>query len=389
MNNLYTTRTWAEIDLDAIAFNLQNIRKITAPSTKIMCVVKADAYGHGFFEAAKTMHENGADAFAVATFEEAKLLRDKGFDEVILILGRVDSLFAKDIIAYDISATVFDDDFAEAMSNAAAAMNKKARIHIKLDTGMSRIGFGCGENDVEKIAKICSLPNIVPEGIFSHFACADEPNNQMSADQFSAFRNMIQALNKRGISFQYSHICNSAGIMEFPEYHLSMVRPGIILYGCYPSEDVHKERLCLKPAMTVKARVTRIDVKPAGTKVSYGAAFTTKKETKIATVSIGYADGYFRSLSNNAYMSVAGVKVPVVGRICMDQCMIDVSSVNTITVGDEVTVFGNGGDNSETATSLAARAGTINYEILCAVGNRTPRIYVRNGEIIDVLTYLK
>ena len=388
MNNLYTPRTWAEIDLDAIAFNMKNIRSITSPAAKIMCVVKADAYGHGFFEAAKTMHENGADAFAVATFEEAKLLRDKGFDEVILILGRVDEIFAKDMINLGISATVCDEEFAKALSDAAVSMNKKARIHIKLDTGMSRIGFDCEADDVEKITKICSMPNMISEGIFSHFACADEPDSKMSEKQFSAFQSMIHALNVRGIHFEYAHICNSAGIMEFPAYHLTMVRPGIILYGCYPSEAVHKERLSLRPAMTVKARITRIDTKPAGTKVSYGATYTTKQEEKIATVSIGYADGYFRSLSDNAYMSVSGVKVPVVGRICMDQCMIDVSSVNNITVGDEVTVFGNGGDNSETATSLAARAGTINYEILCAVGNRTPRIYVRNGEIIDVLTYL-
>lgn len=388
MNNLYTTRTWAEIDLDAIARNLQNIRKITSPQAKIMCVVKADAYGHGFFEAAKTMHENGADAFGVATFEEAKLLRDKGFDEVILILGRVDEIFARDIIGYDISATVFDEEFARALSNAAVSLHKKARIHIKLDTGMSRIGFDCGMEDVNKIEKICNMPNIKAEGVFSHFACADEADRTMTDMQFFMFQKMIDALAARGIRFEYEHICNSAGIMEFPDYHLTMVRPGIILYGCYPSDSVHKERLELSPAMTVKARITRIDRKPAGTKISYGATFTTEKETKIATVSIGYADGYSRSLSNKAYMTVSGVKVPVVGRICMDQCMIDVSSVNNITVGDEVTVFGNGGDNSETAASLANMAGTINYEILCAVGNRTPRIYIRNGEIIDVLTYL-
>ena len=255
MHNLYTTRTWAEIDLDAIAFNLKNIRKITSPNAKIMCVVKADAYGHGFFEAAKTMHENGADAFAVATFEEAKLLRDKGFDEIILILGRVDDIFAKDMIRYDISATVFDEEFARAMSDAAVSMNKQARLHIKLDTGMSRIGFDCEMSDVEKISKICSLPNVTAEGIFSHFACADEADHTMSEAQFQRFQKMIDLLAERGMQFEYAHICNSAGIMEFPEYHLSMVRPGIILYGYYPSDAVHKDRLPLMPAMTVKARI--------------------------------------------------------------------------------------------------------------------------------------
>ena len=387
MNNTYTTRTWAEIDLDAIAYNLQQIRRATEDDAKIMCVVKADAYGHGFFETAKTMQENGADAFAVATFEEAKLLRDSGFSELLLVLGRVDEALASQMVMYDISATVFDAAYAEAMSKAARALGKKARFHIKLDTGMSRIGFGCTEEDAKVIADICSLPYVEPEGIFSHFACADEGERTFSDEQFAKFSNMVKLLKEKGISFPYRHICNSAGIIEYPEYHQTMVRPGIILYGCYPSEEVQKSRLPLKPAMTVKARITRIETMPKGTFVSYGATYETEKDMKIATVSIGYADGYFRSLSNHAYMMVHGVKAPVVGRICMDQCMIDVSAVNTIHVGDEAIVFGNGGDGSETVTTLAAQAGTINYELLCAVGNRTPRIYWKNGEIVDVLTY--
>lgn len=389
MNNLYTTRTWAEIDIDALAHNFKSIRNATDKNAKILCVVKADAYGHGFFEVAKTMQSSGADAFAVATFEEAKLLRERGFiDEVILILGHTDKIFAADMIKYDISATVFDEDFAKAMSDAAAKMNKKARFHIKLDTGMSRIGFGTNKTDIDLIEKVCTLPNVIPEGIFTHFAYADEADRTPSDAQFKAFMDTVNALSLRGINFTYRHICNSAGIIQFPEYHLDMVRPGIILYGCYPSEEVNQNKLSLTPAMTIKARITRIDTKPKGTYVSYGGIYKTEDETKIATVSIGYADGYLRSLSNNAYMTVCGTKVPVVGRICMDQCMIDVSNVNNISVGDEVTVFGNGGDNSITAKELAKSAGTISYELLCAVGNRTPRIYLKNGEMIDVLTYL-
>ena len=389
MNNIYTTRTWAEIDLDAIAFNLKEIRRATKDDAKIMCVVKADAYGHGFFEIAKTLQKNGADAFAVATFEEAKLLRDRGFTELILVLGRVDESLATQMVTYDISATVFDTAYAETMSKVASALGKKAKFHIKLDTGMSRIGFGCTEEDAETIAHICSLPNVEAEGIFSHFACADESDRAATDQQYHLFSHMLEMLAEKGISFPYRHICNSAGIMEYPEYHQTMVRPGIILYGCYPSDEVNKAHLSLKPAMTVKARITRIDTKPQGTAVSYGATYHTSNETKIATVSIGYADGYFRSLSGKAYMTVHGVKAPVVGRICMDQCMIDVSAVNTIHVGDEAIVFGNGGDSSETVTTLATQAGTINYELLCAVGNRTPRIYLKNGEIVDVLTYLR
>lgn len=388
MKNLYTNRAWAEIDLDALGSNLRNIRKITNPDAKIMCVIKANAYGHGFYNVAKCMQENGADAFAVATFEEAKQLRNNGFTEPLLVLGYVDISLAEDMVALDISAAIYHHSFAKAMSDAGQKLKKQAHIHIKLDTGMTRIGFGCTEEDVEKIAEICSLPQIHTEGIFSHFSCADENNRTMPDLQFSRFTQMIDALKQKGIHFDYSHICNSAGIMEYPEFHLDMVRPGIILYGQYPSDVVHKERLQLKPAMTLKARIVRVETVPKGTPVGYGATYVTTKETKIATVSIGYADGYFRTLSQKAYMYISGVRVPVVGRICMDQCMIDVSDVNTITVGDEVIVFGNGGNDSETAASIAKHAGTISYEILCAIGNRVPRLYVRNGEIIDVLTYL-
>ncbi len=387
MSNQYTTRTWAEINLDALAQNLRAIRAITKPEVQILCVVKADAYGHGFFEIAKTLQENGADAFGVATFEEAKRLRDRGFKELILVLGRVDEALATEMVKYDISATVSDKQFAKAMSDAASLLGKPAKVHIKVDTGMSRIGFDTQAKDIEEIVRVCSLPNVEAEGIFSHFVCADEPNNEMSHAQYHAFKNMIDKLQEKGITFRFQHICNSAGVIAFPEYHSNMVRPGIILYGCYPSEAFDKEKLPLLPAMTVKARITRVETKPAGTTISYGATYKLEKEAKIATVSIGYADGYFRKLSGKAYMLVNGVKVPVVGRICMDQCMIDVSAVNTIRVGDEAIVFGNGGDGSETATTLAERAETINYELLCAVGNRTPRIYTRNGEIVDVLTY--
>ena len=388
MNNLYTTRTWAEIDLDAIAHNLKGIRRITDKNAKIICVVKADAYGHGFFEIAKTLKENGADAFAVATFDEAKQLREKGFNDIILILGYTNKLYADVLVKYDISVAVSDYDFAKALSDTAVSQNKKARIHIKIDTGMSRIGFGCEDSHIDLIEKICTLPNISCEGIFSHFACADEKDRTMTDTQFNAFKKVCDALKMRGIEFTYRHICNSAGVIEYPEYHLDMVRPGIILYGCYPSEDVDKSKLDLIPAMTVKSRITRIETKTKDTPVSYGATYKTEKDTKIATVPIGYADGYLRSLSGKAKMWLRGKKVPVLGRICMDQCMIDVSSVNNINVGDEITIFGNGGNSGVTATELAKDAGTINYELLCAVGNRTPRIYLKNGEIIDVLTYL-
>ena len=383
----YTTRTWAEIDLDAVAHNLKGIRKLVGEKTKIMCVVKADAYGHGFFETSKTMVENGADALGVATFEEGRQLRLAGFLEPILVLGNVNTALAQELIKYDISAAITDEMLARAMSDAAVLQNKQAKFHIKIDTGMSRIGFSPDEESVKKIVEICKLPNILAEGIFTHFSCADDKDRAMTDSQFEKFMYMVNALEKENIHFTYKHVCNSAGVIGFPEYYLDMVRPGIILYGLYTEPELNNA-LDLIPVMTVKARITRIEEKDTDTPVGYGATYRTSKKTKIATIPIGYADGYIRCLSGNALMSVGGIKVPVVGRICMDQCMIDVSAVNNINVGDEVIVFGNGGDNSVTLEDLAKNAGTIPHEMLTLTGKRTPKIFIKNGNVIDVLTYM-
>jgi len=383
----YKARAWAEIDLDAIAHNVKSIKKLLGEKTKILCVVKANAYGHGFFETAKTMIENGADALGVATFEEGRQLRLSGFSEPILVLGSVNTSLASDMIKYDISATITDELLARAMSNAAIRQNKLAKFHIKIDTGMSRLGFSATDESIKEIVKICKLPNISTEGLFTHLSCADEKDRAMTNSQYKKFMYVARALEKENITFTYKHICNSAGLIEYPEYHLDMVRPGIIIYGLYPDAYMDKV-LDLIPAMTVKARITRIDEKEENTPVSYGATYKTKGKTKLATVPIGYADGYLRCLSDNAFMSVHGVLVPVVGRICMDQCMIDVSAVNNINVGDEVIVFGNGGDKSITLEELAKNAGTVPHEILSLTGNRTPRAYIKGGKIIDVLTYI-
>ena len=383
----YSARAWAEINLDAIAHNVRSIKKLVGEKTKILCVVKANAYGHGFFETAKTMIENGADALGVATFEEGRQLRLSGFLEPILVLGSVNTSLAADMIKYDISATISDEMLARAMSKAAILQNKLAKFHIKIDTGMSRLGFSADDESIKKIAEICKLPNVCPEGLFTHFSCADEKDRAMTDSQYEQLMYVANALEKENVTFLYKHICNSAGVIEYPEYHLDMVRPGIIIYGLYPDFHMNKV-LDLIPAMTVKARITRIDEKEDNTPVSYGATYKTKGKTKLATVPIGYADGYLRCLSGTAVMSVKGVLVPVVGRICMDQCMIDISSVNNISVGDEVIVFGNGGDNGITLEELAKNAGTVPHEILSLTGNRTPRVFIKNGKIIDVLTYL-
>jgi len=384
---IYNARAWAEINLDAIAHNVQSIKKLVGDA-KILCVVKANAYGHGFFETAKTMVENGADILGVATFEEAKQLRLSGFMQPILVLGSVHTSLASDMVRYNISATITDELLARTMSKAAIQQNKQAKFHIKIDTGMSRLGFSANDEGIAKIKEICSLPYVCLEGLFTHLSCADEKDRAFTDNQYEQFMYVANSLEKEGITFTYKHICNSAGVIEYPEYHLDMVRPGIIIYGLYPDKNISREKLNLIPAMTVKARITRIDEKEENTPVSYGATYKTKKKEKLATVPIGYADGYLRCLSGTAVMSVNGCVVPVVGRICMDQCMIDVSSVNNINVGDEVIVFGNGGDKRVTLEELAACAGTVPHEILSLTGNRTPRVFIKDGKIIDVLTYL-
>ena len=381
-------RTWAEVDLDAIAHNIREIRKITNPNAQIMAVVKADAYGHGFLEVTKTLLENGADRLAVAVLQEGKQLRSRGVTVPILILGASGEETVEDLINFDITPSVFTYDFAKALSYEAERKEKVTKIHIKIDTGMSRIGFLAGDDNEEianEIIKISKLPYIEVEGIFSHFAASDEYDTSYTHMQFERFMDVCNKLKEKGLDVPIKHICNSAGIMMYPEMHLDMVRPGVILYGMYPSDEVDKSRLDLKPAMTLKSTVTHIKDVPAGRGVSYGREYITEGTTKIATVPIGYADGYLRKLAKEGKMIVNGTLVPIVGRICMDQCMIDVTNVNNIDRGDEVIIFGKTG---VTIDDLASWLETINYEVSCVIGKRIPRIYTRNGKAVKVLNYL-
>ncbi|NDO19661.1 alanine racemase [Lachnospiraceae bacterium MD329] len=381
-------RTWAEVNLDAIAHNIKEIRKITAPGAQIMAVVKADAYGHGFLEVTKTLLENGADRLAVAVLQEGKQLRSRGVTVPILILGASGEETAEEIINFDITPSVFTYDFAKALSYEAEKKEKVTKIHIKIDTGMSRIGFLAGENNeeiVEEILKISRLPYIEIEGIFSHFATSDEYDREYTLLQYSRFTDVCDMLEDRGLRIPIKHICNSAGIMMYPEMHLDMVRPGVILYGMYPSDDVDKGRLDLIPAMTLKSTITHVKDVEAGRGVSYGKEYITDRKIKIATVPIGYADGYLRRLAKNGKMIVNGTKVPILGRICMDQCMIDVTNVHNIDKGDEVIIFGREG---VTVDDLAKWLETINYEVSCVIGKRIPRIYTKNGEAVKILNYL-
>ncbi len=385
LKELAMNRTWAEIDLDAVAENMREIRKITSSGTKIMGVVKADGYGHGFLEISKTILKSGADCLAVAVFEEALQLRKNGIDAPILILGAISPEYTDALVEYNITPAVISYDFAEELSRAAVRKGKTAEIHIKTDTGMSRIGFACSGEGIEEIIKISHLPNIKISGIFSHFACSDERDRAYTDMQFEKFRNVYETLEKKGLKIPVRHICNSAGIMMYPEYHLDMVRPGIIIYGFYPSADVDRSILPLKPAMTLKSKITMVKEAGAGVGISYGKTYITDKQTKLATVPVGYADGYPRSLSGKAFMICQNRRVRVLGRICMDQCIIDVTNVNNISTGDEVTIFG---PENITADTLAQWLGTISYEIVCMIGRRVPRIYIKDGRVVRKLTYL-
>ena len=382
-------RTWAEIDLDAAAHNIREIRRITDPKAKIMAVVKADGYGNGYLQMANTFLDNGADMLAVALLQEGIQLRKSGITAPVLILGTCLSDMLEGLVEYDITPNVYSYDTALKISQIAKLKGKTVKIHVKLDTGMSRIGYLVNEETyeavIDEIVKISKLPNIEIEGIFSHFSTSDEVDGSYTKLQFERFMRVCDGLKDRGLTIPLRHICNSAGIMMYPKMHLDMVRPGVILYGMYPSDDVDKSRLPLIPVMTLKSVITNIKTAESGRGVSYGKEFVTEKPTKIATVPAGYADGYLRGIAKGGSILVNGEKAPIIGRICMDQCMIDVTNVHNISIGDEVTLFGK---DTITIDDIARQLHTINYEVSCTVSRRVPRVYVKNGEAVEIKDYL-
>ena len=382
-------RTWAEINLDALAHNMREIRRITNPDAQIMAVVKADAYGHGVKECSGALLENGADRLGIATLYEGIELRRLYPDVPILILGSSMESEAEELVKYDITPNVYTYVMAKAMSDAGVKLNKTVKVHIKLDTGMTRIGFYVNDSDnsnvIDEIVKISKLPMLEIEGIFSHFSTSDEADREYTHLQFKRFMSVCDALSERGIDIPIKHICNSAGIIMYPEYHLDMVRPGVILYGMYPSDDVDKTRLDLKYVMSLKSSVTCVkDIEP-GRGVSYGKEYIADGAARLATVPVGYADGYFRQLAKKAKIAIGGRLFPIAGRICMDQCMIDVTGVNNIKRGDEALIFGDG---AVTIDDIAKWMDTINYEIVCMLSRRIPRVYKSGGNTISVVEYL-
>jgi len=384
-------RTWTEINLDALASNIRNIKNLLKPETKLLGVVKADAYGHGVSTVCRTMIENGVDRFAVSFINEAIELRKYGFDNTIQLLGYSPFGTIPLLVKYDIIPAVFDYENALAISAEAVKQGKTVKIHFKVDTGMGRIGFRYiddlseKEESVSEMIKISALPNIEVEGIFTHFATSDEADRSFTDLQYKRFCECIDALKNRGLKIPVCHCCNSAGIINYPEYQMDMVRPGIIQYGLYPAEDIDREKLCLTPVMDFKTRISHIKIIEKGDTVSYGKTFVATEKMKLATIPVGYADGFSRHLSGKGEVLVRGSLAKIVGRICMDQCMIDVTHVNNISVGDEVTVFGK----NLPIEKIADMSGTINYEVTCLIGKRVPRIYLSDGIIVgtkDLIT---
>lgn len=379
-------RCWAEINIDALEHNMKLIRSKTNKNSKVMAVVKADAYGHGAILCAKTLLSAGADWLGVATVPEGVQLRNAGIYAPILVLGAIPEEDMRDAVSFDIITAAFDYENAKELSKVAEAMGKKAKVHIKLDTGMNRIGISAKRGYVEKIKEIEMLPGIEADGIFSHLSCSDAEDEAFTLKQIELFENAVKTLEKEGIHFAVKHLANSAAIFKYPQAHYDMVRAGIICYGCCPSEETHI--FGLEPVMSFKCNVSFVKTIRKGDCVSYGAAFEAAKATDIATLTVGYADGYTRLLSGKTEVLIKGKRVKVVGKICMDQCMADVSGVNNISVGDVATLFGKDGNEIITADEIAQKIGTINYEILCMVSRRVLRLYIKDGKCVSKLNYI-
>lgn len=383
-------RTWAEIDLDAIKHNFEAIRNHIGKA-RLCCVIKADGYGHGALKLAQLYSRLSVDFFAVSNIDEAVELRENGIDKPILILGYTPVELAAKISAYRLTQAVYGLDYAKALNEACVNSGTKLDVHIKIDTGMSRIGFMCqcfpeDMPSIDEIESTCKLSNLSVRGIMAHFSVADEgeQGREYTQKQLDNLNFTVKTLSDRGITFDVIHHANSGGTEYYTDSHLNMVRAGIILYGLEPNPAIESV-LSLKKAMTLKTKVAFVKKLRKGSSVSYGRTFTADRDMVVATVPIGYADGYFRSFSKGGYMSVNGAKAPILGRVCMDQTVIDVTDIKDVKIGDEVVIFSDGRDNAPTVNELAEIAGTINYEIVCAVSKRVPRVYIQDSKVVDVM----
>ncbi len=379
-------RVHADVNLDAIYDNIQETKKILQADTKLMVIIKADGYGHGAIPIAKVLNPI-VDAFGIAIIEEGIELRENGITKPLLILGVTPVPLYSKLVEYDIMPAVFTYETARLLAEEAKKQNKTAKIHIAVDTGMSRIGFAANDESIQIIQKIAQLDGIVIDGCFSHFATADETDKAFTLQQINRFQSFVDELEKNGVSIPVKHLSNSAGIMEVPSARYDMVRSGISTYGLYPSEEVDRSILPLKPAMEIKSYITYVKTLEAGVGISYGQTYVTKKTTKVATVPVGYADGYPRALSNQGYVLIRGRKASILGRICMDQFMIDVTDIPGVTEGDIVTLVGRDQNECITVEELAAMSHSFNYEFVCDIGKRVPRVYYYRGEKIGTYDF--
>ena len=376
--------THVDIDLDIIAQNFEAVQK--KAGTAVMAVVKADAYGHGAIQVARLLQDK-CSFFGVSSMLEARELRQAGLTTPILILGHTPAAYFPIAIAEEIRPTIFHYEDALALSREAVAQGKTAAFHFAIDTGMSRIGFQTTAESAELCLKIANLPGLYAEGIFSHFAGADCPDLSKARLQAKKFDAFVESLEQRGLHIPIRHMDNSAGLINF-DHHYQLVRAGIVLYGMYPSMDVEKQQLSIRPALQWRSRVTHVKCLEPGREISYGGTYVTTRPTMVATVPVGYADGYNRSLSGKFYVLIRGQKAPILGRICMDQMMVDVTHIPGVQPEDPVVLVGNDGTQEITMEEISAAADSFNYEFMCGISRRVPRYYCAQGQIVRSVYYL-
>ena len=376
--------TYVKINLDTIDANIDAIR--ARVGTDVMAVIKADAYGHGAIQVARLLQDK-CSFFGVSSILEAMELRRAGLYNPILILGHTPVSAFPALVQAEIRPTIYHYEDALALSNAAVREGKTAAFHLAVDTGMSRIGFQATDEDADICAEIAKLPGLFAEGLFSHFATADCADLSRSHRQAALFDAFYEKLAARGVRIPIRHMNNSAGLMNF-DNHYEMVRAGIVLYGMYPSDEVDPARLSIRPALQWLSRVTHVKTLPAGREISYGGTYVTTGETRVATVPVGYADGYCRALSGKFHVLIRGKKAPILGRVCMDQMMVDVTDIPDVQLNDRVVLVGRSGDEEITVETIAAAAGSFNYEFICGISRRVPRIYSRSGKTVHSVHYL-
>ena len=378
-------RVKAVISLDAVEQNFREMRKNIAEDTKMIAVVKADAYGHGAVPIAHLIENHDYIwGFAAATAEEAVHLRQAGITKPILILGIVFDEYFHELVQYDIRPAVCEYDEAKKLSDEAVLQNKTVHIHIALDTGMTRIGYADIPESVEEIKKIAELPNLEIEGMFTHFARADEYDRSPAMVQLERYQDFSKRVEEAGVDIPLHHCSNSAGIIRVPEANLSIVRAGITIYGIYPSSEVERDIVKLAPVMELKSHITYVKDVPAGAAISYGGTYVADKKKRVATIPVGYADGYPRQLSNKGWVLIHGKKAPILGRVCMDQFMADVTEIDNVKKGDEVTLLGRDGDEFISIEEMGDLCGRFSYEFACDISPRVPRVYIKDGKEAEV-----